>query len=70
MVLFKELWKKDAALVSHWGKDSIRFNSLHEATQAMRIIKNKMGLACALNEDKETLRNLRVSDVDYRKMRK
>jgi len=70
MVLFKELWKKDAALVSHWGKDSIRFNSLHEATQAMRIIKNKMGLACALNEDKETLRNLRFSDVDYRKMRK
>lgn len=36
----------------------------------MRIIKNKMGLACALNEDKETLRNLRVSDMDYRKMRK
>lgn len=36
----------------------------------MKILKNKMGLSCGLNEDKETLRDLWVSDEKYWQMRK
>jgi hypothetical protein len=65
LIEFSSLYKGRYILCLHRNRDSLRFESLFEATLAMRILKNKMGLSCGLNEDKETLRNLRVSDEKY-----